>query len=87
MAQVDVSRDADTYVVRVVEGGSETNHRVTVSEEDLARLGAGYDSAEELIRASFHFLLDREPKESILSSFDLSVISRYFPEYEDEIRR
>ena len=42
---------------------------------------------EELIRKSFEFLLEREPKESILSRFDLSVISRYFPEYEREIRK
>ena len=28
------------------------------------------------------FLLAREPKESILKTFDLSVIKRYFPEYD-----
>jgi hypothetical protein len=39
------------------------------------------------VRRSFEFLLEREPKESILARFDLSVISRYFPEYEDEIKR
>jgi hypothetical protein len=32
-------------------------------------------------------LLEREPKESILTRFDLSVIGRYFPEYEREIKR
>jgi hypothetical protein len=32
-------------------------------------------------------LLEREPKESILNRFDLSVISRYFPEYEREIKK
>ena len=31
------------------------------------------------------FLLEREPKESILRSFDLTVISRYFAEYEREM--
>ena len=44
-------------------------------------------SAEELVRRSFEFLLEREPKESILSRFDLTVISRYFPEYERLISR
>jgi hypothetical protein len=58
-----------------------------VSEADLARLGAGYASPEELLRACFAFLLEREPKESILRSFDVDVIGRYFPEFEDEIRR
>jgi len=39
------------------------------------------------VRRSFEFLLEREPKESILTRFDLSLISRYFPEYEREIKR
>jgi len=29
------------------------------------------------------FLLDREPKESILGAFDISVIRRYFPEFDE----
>ena len=29
------------------------------------------------------FLLDREPKESILSAFDMGVVRRYFPEFDD----
>ena len=28
------------------------------------------------------FLLDREPKESILGAFDISAIRRYFPEFD-----
>ena len=39
------------------------------------------------MRRSFEFLLEREPKESILARFDLSVIARYFPEYDREIAR
>jgi len=39
------------------------------------------------VRRSFEFLLERESKDSILARFDLSVISRYFPEYEREIKR
>ena len=31
------------------------------------------------------FLLEREPKESILRSFDVSQIATYFPEFEAEI--
>ena len=37
------------------------------------------------MRACFAFLLEREPNESILSSFDVGVIARYFPEFEREI--
>jgi len=74
----------ETFRVTVSESGSSTIHEVTVNPSDVARW-AGDRSAGELIEASFRFLLEREPKESILSAFDLSVISRYFPEYPTRI--
>lgn len=91
MAEIDVRPvepgETSRFQVTVREGPSETSHRVTVRESDLLRLGGAHGSAEDLVRASFEFLLAREPKEQILGEFDLSVISRYFPEYEDEIAR
>jgi hypothetical protein len=42
---------------------------------------------EDLVARSFEFLLQREPPGSILSTFDLSVIQRYFPEYDRAFRR
>jgi hypothetical protein len=75
------------YRVRVVEGASESTHRVTLKPEDFQRLAAGKAAPEELVRRSFEFLLERESKESILARFDLPVIARYFPEYESEIAR
>ncbi len=87
MADITVERTGDGYAVRVAEGGTESAHDVTVSDEDLARLGDGYETPEAFIRACFQFLLEREPKEQILSRFDVSVISRYFPEFEERIRR
>jgi hypothetical protein len=48
------------------------------------QLGGGHDP-ERVIAAAFAFLLDREPKESILPRFDVTVISRYFPEFETEL--
>jgi hypothetical protein len=70
-----------------VRDGSETHHRVRVSRADLARLAPGESDPVGLVEASFAFLLEREPKESILPEFDLSVIGRYFPDYEREIGR
>jgi hypothetical protein len=64
-----------------------TRHTVSVSQEDLARLAPGHYDPEALVSASFHFLLAREPRESILRHFDLPVIERYFPGYEADIRR
>ena len=48
-------------------------------------LTQGRISKEELIRASFQFLLERESKESILAKFNLKLIKSYFPEFEREI--
>jgi hypothetical protein len=70
--------------VDVVDRGSTTRHLVEVSMAELDRWGRGR-SAEDLVRESFRFLLDREPKESILREFKLSVIGRYFPDYERTI--
>jgi hypothetical protein len=58
-----------------------------VKQSDLDRLAGEKIEAEKLIERSFEFLLEREPKESILARFDLSVIGRYFPEYEREMKR
>jgi hypothetical protein len=60
---------------------------VTLRAEQHKKLSGGKASPEDLIKLSFEFLLEREPKESILSRFELPVIARYFPEYEREIKR
>jgi hypothetical protein len=83
-ASIAVTRAGDAFDVRVSEGGSETRHRVTLSQEDHARLAPGV-APDALIAAAFRFLLDREPKESILARFDVSVISRYFPEFGEKL--
>jgi hypothetical protein len=87
-AKIEVEKlDATHFRVRVIEAGSESSHQVTLDPKDYERFAAANAGPEELIRKSFEFLLEREPKESILSRFDLSVISRYFPEYEREIKK
>jgi hypothetical protein len=73
-------------LVRVREGPFATEHRVTVAAGELARLDPGAPDPERLVRAAFDFLLEREPASSILRSFDLAVIGRYFPGWEDDVR-
>jgi len=65
-----------------------TEHSVIVSQDDLNRWGRGIakKDVEDLVRRSFYFLLEREPPSSILGTFDLSAIERYFPEYDRAIR-
>lgn len=80
--------DGWACTVRVRDDGSTTEHEVDIRPaDDLAQAVRGVDDAERLVHATFTFLLEREPKESILRAFDLDVVRRYFPEYEREIRR
>jgi hypothetical protein len=80
-------RDWTCDVTIDVEGGATTNHAVTVKAADLERLDPGARDPHVLVDRSFRFLLEREPNTSILRSFDLTVIGRYFPEYEATIRQ
>jgi len=81
-----ITKLSDTkYRVTVTGEGSPTEHEVTVTPADVARYAPGA-TAESLLEASFEFLLEREPKESILRRFELPVIERYFPEYARAIR-
>jgi len=88
-AEIDVTAieaaKGHAFQVVVREGREETRHRVTVSEEDLQRFGGGKVGPVALVKESFRFLLEREPKEAILGTFQISVIARYFPEYPKEI--
>jgi len=74
-----------TTVVVSDPDGTTSRHEVTVTRAVLDRLAPGADDPGDLVRRSFAFLLEREPKESILRSFDVTVIGRYFPEFEGEI--
>jgi len=79
--------DPFAFDVLVREGESETRHHVTMSRATAERLTTGQHTAEHCLAAAFRFLLDREPKESILGRFDVEVIKRYFPEFERELPR
>ena len=67
------------FEVVVRDGNGETRHHVTMARETCERLTAGQHTPERCLEAAFRFLLDREPKESILSRFAVTVISRYSP--------
>jgi hypothetical protein len=77
----------DDFRVTVREGGGRTVHTVTIDPAYARRVAGDGVSREDLARRSFEFLLEREPKESILGRFDLPVIGTYFPGYEAEIGR
>ena len=70
----------------IVEGNTTTTHRVTVTHSYYQKLTNNRVTPEVLVETSFKFLLERESNTSILPRFDLPVIERYFPEYEETIR-
>ncbi len=82
---------ANEFRVTVSEGKTQTSHLVTVQPKDYQRITSGIISGKiseaDLLKMSFEFLLEHEPKESILRSFDLMIIARYFPSFEREISR
>jgi hypothetical protein len=73
--------DGWTCEVVVGDGVGATRHGVSVSRGELDALAPGAADPTELVQRSFAFLLARESKESILRSFALSDIERYFPDF------
>ncbi len=88
MAEIDVAQAGnDRFTVTVTDGGQKTTHDVTIPSSIGERLDLEGVDGETLVRESFVFLLEREPQSSIMDEFSLDVISRYFPEYYDEMSR
>ena len=76
-----------TFDVIVRDQRGESRHRVTIEANEAerwAKLGA---EPSRCVEAVMRFLLDREPKELILSAFDTNVVRRYFPEFDDAFPR
>jgi hypothetical protein len=72
--------------VRIDEDGrTVSEHAVSVTKGDVERF-APRSSVEDLVTRSFEFLLEREPPSSILRTFALPDIERFFPEYGNAMR-
>ena len=63
-----------------------TKHTVLLTDEYYNGLTKKKISKKKLLEYSFQFLLDRESNKSILAFFELNIISKYFPEYENKIK-
>jgi hypothetical protein len=78
----------DTTFSVTIHAATTTTHQVRVQTAEALRLTQeGRVSHRALVEKSFEFLLAREPNTSILRSFELSVISHYFSDYEREIAK
>ena len=84
---ISIKKLSDDVFEVIVEKTSTTTHTVTVTDQSLTDLTCNNVTKTQLLEFSFNFLLDREPNTSILSSFDINAIPRYFSDYRDEVRR
>ena len=82
---VSIKKLSDDVFEVTVAKTSTTTHTVTVTDQSLSDLSDSNVTKTQLLEFSFRFLLEREPNTSILSSFDINVISRYFSDYKDEV--
>jgi hypothetical protein len=85
--EITVTGGDGTFQVEVHASGRATTHVVTVPVGMAQALGWESAGDEQLVRASFEFLLEREPPSSILRRFSLDVIGDYFPEFTSEMAR
>ena len=79
-------RNDDFFEVTVVDSITTTD-AVTVTDQSLSNLADKNVKKTQLMKLSYRFLIEREPYTSILSSFDINVISKYFSDYRNQVRR
>jgi len=87
MIDVELTSEGDPLRFKVVvrEGARETRHEVSMARATYEKLAQGTASPQALVDAAFRFLLDREAPSSILPRFDVTLISHYFPEFEQAL--
>ncbi len=79
-------KNTEKFEVTVSEHGSSTTHTVTLDDDYHQSLTEGKITKEDFLKKCFEFLLEREGKESILSSFNVKVINSYFSDFEHYIK-
>ncbi|MCA1846162.1 MAG: hypothetical protein LC792_23815 [Actinobacteria bacterium] len=82
-----VSMAPDEYGVEVEEGNEVTGHKVRLNPTFLDDLLLNGVEGEQIVRETIDFLLEREPATSILPEFSLEDVTRYFPEFPEELQR
>lgn len=85
MATIEVTATSQYSYSVTIKDTQITTHQVSVQPEYAQQLTNGDVSTQDLVVASIKFLLDHESNTSILRSFDLRVIERYFPDYTKQL--
>jgi hypothetical protein len=78
--------DPMIFDVTVQDESGTSRYKVTMALATYRKLTGGRASPVRCIQAAFEYLLEREHKESILSNFDITLISAYFPTFGSEFK-
>jgi len=68
------------FKVTLTDAQGYTEHNVKIQNKFMANFNEGV-LPNDVIVASFEFLLTKEPKEMIYKEFDVEVIGKFFPDY------
>ena len=79
-----IKLEKDQFSVEVIDKKT-TFHKIIISDEIHKNLTDGLVSKKRLLEKSFEFLLEREPNTSILTNFEIQLISNYFSDYDNYI--
>ena len=82
--QTTKTEDGWSFKVRIDDS---TEHAITMSKDAYQKLTQGKITPEECVRKAIEFLLTKESKEAIMSSFDIMLIGRYFSDFESAFRQ
>ena len=77
--------EKDKFLVEVSDN-VKSSHNVVITDKAYQELTNSMISKYELLEKSFAFLLDREPNTSILTNFEIQIISHYFSDYANCVR-
>ena len=73
------------YHITLLEDDTNLGEYVMTMTSDEYHGYGGTEDPDDVVRATFRFLLDREDPEMILERFSISVIEKHFPEYSEKL--
>jgi len=87
VTEINQHKEGWTFLVEIGHGDGLVEYFIDVDKDYWARLTNRRVEPMDLIKATFNFLLDKEPKELILKKFNIADISGFFPSYENEMKK
>jgi hypothetical protein len=74
------------FRVSVIDNTDRTIHDVSLSHGDYDIFALRSESPERFVERCLEFLLERLPKDSIRSEFDIGTMAEYFPDFAQGVR-